>query len=133
VDATLVERLIGTVRACRGVQLAVLFGSFARGRAQDDSDVDVAVVLDPNVTSAEELAFHESLARTTDREVDLVRLEHADVILRNRVAREGVLLFERSPGLFARYSATAALEYLEMEPLLTDARKRFLRRLAGAR
>lgn len=130
--------MIAAVRAVDGVQLAVLFGSFARGHGQAvhavhaKSDVDVAVVLDPTVSSAEELALQETIARTTGRDVDLVRLESADVILRNRVAREGVLLFERAPGMFARYAAEAALEYLEMEPLLTDARHRFLRRLAGA-
>jgi len=130
VDATFLERVIAAVRSMPGVRLAVLFGSFARDRARPDSDVDIAVMLEPSVTSEGELALQEAIAKSTGRDVDLVRLESADVILRNRIAREGVLLFEAAPGNFARFQAGAALEYLEMEPLLIDARERFLRRVA---
>lgn len=50
---TSLESVIGTLRArepalrAMGVSLAAVFGSFARGEASDESDIDVLVDLDP--------------------------------------------------------------------------------------
>ena len=125
------DRLRETLRADGRVRLAVLFGSVAKGLAHPGSDLDLAVLLDERTTAGHELSLQEAVASVSGRDVDLVRLESANVILRNRIAREGVLLVERERGAFARFAANAALEYLEMEPLLIDARKRFLRRVAS--
>lgn len=112
--------------------LAVLFGSRARGTTHEGSDVDVGVFPDARAPSlAEELALEEALCRSTGLEVDLVRLDGADAILRHRAAREGVVVFESRPGALARFAASAALEYLDLEPLLVEGRKRYLRRVGG--
>ncbi len=108
----MVERLRAALRECGAVRLAVLFGSFARGEQHDASDVDVAVLLDPDLSSEDELAIHERLALVSGRGVDLVHLDGADVILRHRVAREGLVVRETRPGDFARFAADAALEWI---------------------
>ena len=56
-----------------------------------DSDVDVGIVPNEDGPSlAEELALQAELSRACGREVDLVRLDHADLLLRWEVARDGV-------------------------------------------
>jgi predicted nucleotidyltransferase len=114
------------------VGVAVLFGSFARGEANEHSDVDVGILPGSHLPSlAEELALEDALSRAVGREVDLVRLDDADTILRRRVAHEGVVLAEETRGAFARFAAAAALDYLDIEPLLVEGRKRYLRRVGG--
>lgn len=107
------------------LRLVVVFGS--RARADDHAGSDLDVAYDGAV---DELALMELLGRVASCDVDLVRLDRADVILKHRIAREGVAVREASAGAFARFAANAALEYLDLEPLLTDSRRRYLRRLA---
>ncbi len=130
---TLDERILGALRAGPALRLAILFGSQASGRVHAESDVDVAIVpVDPELTLADELALQDAIARAAERDVDLVRADRADPIVRREIARGRPLLEER-PGIFARFAADAMLEYLDMEPLLVESRKRYLRRIARGR
>lgn len=122
----LLDQLRAVVAGHPGLRLVVVFGSRARGSAHAESDLDVAYDGD-----ADELELMERLGRVARCDVDLVRLDRADVILKNRIAREGVAIYELTPGTFSRFAANAALEYLDLEPLLLDSRRRYLRRVGG--
>lgn len=126
VQDDLLDQLRAAVAGDSGLQLVVIFGSRARGSANAGSDLDVAYK-----GSADELELMERLGRVAHCDVDLVHLDRADVILKNRIAREGVAIYELAPGTFSRFAANAALEYLDLEPLLLESRRRYLRRVAG--
>jgi predicted nucleotidyltransferase len=72
--------VVATLRAhqteltAAGIQHLSLFGSLARGEAQDDSDVDLAVELDPaaGIGLFALTALERRLAELLDRPVDLV-------------------------------------------------------------
>jgi predicted nucleotidyltransferase len=115
------------------IQLAVLFGSRARGKARASSDVDIGIVpADPGLSLREELALASALSAALSVEVDLVRLDGDNPLLAREVARDGIALFEARPGAFAAYRATAVARWIEMEEMIAPHRERFLRRLAGA-
>lgn len=65
-----------------GVQVAYLFGSHAEGRAHDESDVDVAVLLDRSVFPDERSRFDERV-RLTSRIVDVTNCNQVDVVVLN--------------------------------------------------
>lgn len=125
-QSDLLDQLRAALTGRPGLRLVVVFGSRARDSAHPGSDLDVAYD-----GSTDELELMERLARVARCDVDLVGLDRADVILKNRIAREGVAVFEVTPGTFARFAANAALEYLDLEPLLVESRRRYLRRVAG--
>src|SRR4051794_21430308 len=109
-DPALVETLRAALAGRRDVNLALLFGSRARGRFRPDSDVDVAYLgkdVDPL-----ELAYHLSLA--THLEVDAVNLYDAGYPLKNAVLRDGVFLHQAEPGAEARWRSHAIME-LELD------------------
>lgn len=83
-------RLEGLFRA-RGVRLAYLFGSLARGGGGDD--VDLAVLMGRG--SALELFGDLVRVLGTDR-VDVVDLWRASPLLRYHVVKSGVVLFRES-------------------------------------
>lgn len=56
------------------IQLAILFGSLARGTFRADSDVDIAVLAATPLTSARKSTLIETIAMCTGRPVDLVDL-----------------------------------------------------------
>jgi predicted nucleotidyltransferase len=73
----IVDQLRNALRGHEDVELALLFGSVARGAARDDSDVDVAVVA-PGVDL---LALAAALGEAIGSEVDLSSLDERDITI----------------------------------------------------
>ena len=97
------------------VELVVLFGSTAKGRARPRSDVDIAVRGDgPADLDALYLILAPRVG--TDR-LDLVDLRRAGPLLAFEVARHGRLLFERAPGAFRSFQALASRRYCDTAKL----------------
>jgi predicted nucleotidyltransferase len=109
------ERLELVLEATPEVDLAVLFGSAARGEERPDSDVDVGVLrLD---SSSEHRAFVEAaLGRAVGRTVDVVYLDEAPPLLRFEIARDGVPLLERSPHAWADFRVRAMRDWWDWAP-----------------
>ena len=110
--------------AAPGLQLFVLHGSRARGDAHERSDWDFAYEADPTFDPDALLA---ALADTlkVDR-IDLVDLARAGALVRHRVARDGVVLFERAPGRFTRFWLDAVHAWCDPAPILEPLYERVL-------
>ncbi len=115
------ERLRDLPESVPGLQLLVLFGSAAKGRRGAKSDLDLAVLCEG---SSDLDALYLALAPRlrTDR-LDLVDLRRAGPILAFEVARSGLLLFERSPGLFRQFQSLASRRYADTRKLREAQRR----------
>jgi uncharacterized protein len=111
----LLERLQEVLSRHPAVRLAAAFGSVARGQERPQSDVDVGVLLSPD-TSELRAGLEAALGRAAGRELDLVVLDSAPPLLRFEVARDGVLLLERSPHLWADFRARAMIDWWDWAP-----------------
>jgi predicted nucleotidyltransferase len=115
------DRLSDVARELPDIELIVLFGSAATGRAAARSDVDVAVLCDgPADLDALFLTLAPRLK--TDR-LDLVDLRRAGPLLAFEVARSGCMLFERSPGAFHRFQSLASRRYVDTKKLRDEQRR----------
>jgi uncharacterized protein len=129
-DATTLANLQRALRTGPRLRLAVLFGSFARGRGRSDSDLDLAILpVDPSLPLRDELDLQVALEHAAAREVDLVRLDRAPIVLRWRIAREGVPLVGTESREWTRFLAETAAEHAEIAPALARAAEIFRRRL----
>lgn len=72
------------------IRLAAIFGSMARGTAQPDSDIDVAVQADTELTAEQRIAITEAIALAFNRPVDLIDLRNAGQPLLDQIVRTGV-------------------------------------------
>jgi predicted nucleotidyltransferase len=109
------------------IDLAVLFGSFARATARPDSDVDIAVVWgSPAPKLARELALQAELERAVGRAVDLVSIANATTPLRWRIVRDGLPICMRDANAWKRLRVAIAIEH-------DDFRETFERALARQR
>ena len=110
------EALARTGRTTAGLLMLVLHGSRARQDAHATSDWDLAYQagpgFDPDVLLA---ALADRLK--ADR-IDLVDLDRAGALIRHRVARDGVALFEASPGRFDRFRLEATHAWCDLAPVL---------------
>lgn len=71
------------------IRLSILFGSFARNEAGDESDLDLAVSADVPLDSVSKMQLIEDLAEATGRPVDLVDLRSAGEPLTGEILRKG--------------------------------------------
>jgi predicted nucleotidyltransferase len=122
------ERLVKALAQMPEVELAVLFGSAARGEGGRRSDLDVAVRLkDRSAPGLPRLQV--SLARATGREVDLVSLDASPPLLRFEIARDGVVLLERTPHAWADFRARAMIDWWDWAPIARRIHAALLARL----
>lgn len=110
-----------------GLRLLVLHGSRGRGEAHELSDWDFAYEGD---TSFDADAFLAALATAlrADR-IDLVDLDRSGALLRHRVARDGVCLFEHQERAFERFQIDAASTWCDLAPVLEPEYARVLENL----
>jgi predicted nucleotidyltransferase len=97
------------------VRLVVLFGSLAGGAGGDAGDIDIAVGADGGVdvialTNRITSLLHEDA-------VDVVDLRGAPPLLMARIAEQGLPLYEREPGEFARFRSLAWRRYVDTRKL----------------
>lgn len=72
------------------IALAYLFGSLARGSAHSGSDLDLAVLARPSLSTAERIALIEELAGLSGRPVDLIDLTTCGEPLLGEILRHGI-------------------------------------------
>ena len=105
---------------------AYLFGSTARGEADAQSDLDVAVLLsaDPPPT-LEGLRgdLADDLGEATGRPVDLVVLNRAPPDLVHRILRDGLLILERDAEARIRFEMASRNAYFDLLPHLLRYRR----------
>ena len=110
------------------IDLAFVFGSFARGAQRPDSDIAVAGA--QSLDAARRLALTDAIAEVAARPVDLVDLHEAGPLLLSEALTTGKALLRRDPNLFARLLAKMWCLNEDFMPLvrrIQDARRqRFL-------
>jgi hypothetical protein len=111
---------LADVCAAHGVDLMVLFGSAAPLLDPDPQpdppphDIDIAIRRAPGTARIDQLGLLEDLYRISGSErIDLMLLDAAGPVARQRALTRGRLLYEAAPGLFAEAQIVAALEYLD--------------------
>lgn len=98
-----------------GLMLVLLFGSSATGRLHARSDIDMAFLFEKPVDILGLTNRVIRLLRTNN--VDVVDLSHASPLLKFSAAREGSLVYERSPGFFSEFCSLAFRRYVDTRKL----------------
>ena len=102
------------------VDAAYLFGSVARGQANQLSDVDVAVLLTPGINAEaaaeRQVALMVALNRFSDREIQVTLLNAAPPLLAYEIVREGRLLCERDPLARIGFEVRSMKFYFDLQP-----------------
>ena len=115
-DQSAAARLRAAISEVPDVQLAYLFGSRASGAARPESDFDIGILLHETSARAERGSTIRRLAGRLGREVssallDIVILNDAPALLRHRILRDGVVLYEQTPEVRVRFAIRTIREY----------------------
>ena len=108
------------------VGLALLFGSRARGDANETSDVDVALL----APSADLLEIGAQLSQASGLEVDVISLADPGVPLLDELLRDAVVLYEARPGAYATWRSHVLADLELDRPWYERMRDAWLKRVA---
>lgn len=109
------------------VKLAFLIGSFAKGTARKDSDVDVAVFFGSSPDIEDVLELTERLSLLLKRDVDLVVLDTAGPVIKMQALKTGILL-RADEGAYEDFFVSTINEYDDLKCLHREAEESVLRR-----
>ena len=117
------------------VVAAFLIGSQARGSAGPLSDVDVAILHAPGLTSRERLELRlylgsSAAAALGTPEIDIVLLNGAPPLLRHRALRDGIRLLDHSPEKRIDFEVRTLNDYVDTEPLRRLGSRRLRKSIA---
>jgi predicted nucleotidyltransferase len=114
--ASLTMKIEVIAQAHPQLRLLVLHGSRARGDAHEGSDWDFAYLADSGLDPS--LLYADLALQLASDRVDLVDLATAGGLIRYRVARDGVVLFEAGAGTFDKFWLEAVTFWCDAEPVL---------------
>jgi predicted nucleotidyltransferase len=98
------------------VVFAYIFGSLASGRVHQSSDIDVAVYLPQTALSlTDKMDFIDRLSTAFSREVDVIFLNDADIIITMQILTNGQLLIDNSPAELVLFKAQKAGLYADFK------------------
>lgn len=102
-------------------------GSFAKGTARPDSDVDVAALFDRTPDFMETLDLRERLSALLRRETDLVVLNDAGPIIGMQALKTGIRLFARK-NEYEEFFVRTLNEYDDLKRLRAPIEEAVLKR-----
>ena len=112
------QLFIDRVTEDREVLAAVLFGSHARGEAGPGADVDICLVLARDVDSKS--AFAKRLGYMADFDIDLHFYHQVPLYIRQRILKEGKVLYCRDEELLYEVACKTITEFADYEHIYRD-------------
>lgn len=92
------EAVVRAAQTRKAIQSVTLFGSYVRGDANADSDIDLRIEVDRDATFGlfALSSFAEEIREVTGKQVDVVSSEHVRDDIAKAIRNEGVVLYVRS-------------------------------------
>ena len=110
------------------IQIALVFGSFAKNTQTSTSDLDLACLFLEPLTIDQQVEWIDRISRLTGREIDLIDLSTATGTVLHEAVTNGVFLKKGSPEAFARILKRMWLENEDFEKqrqrILAERRKK---------
>ena len=111
------------------VRAVYLFGSRAEGRAGQESDFDLALVVSSEAARASRLDILADLARHGLCNVDLVFLDHGDLVLNYEAVRLNQVVYQTDDFDRGEMYSRVVRQYLDLLPYLQVQREAYKRRI----
>ncbi len=110
------DRKIDVLLESFGIKLIYIFGSFAKGTNRENSDLDIAILLEDNYSPLIKLQILDELVGIFHIEnIDLVILNNVNEVLKFQVIKYGKVLYMKDLTTKVLFEAHTMSEYMDME------------------
>ncbi|MFZ3130964.1 MAG: nucleotidyltransferase domain-containing protein [Desulfosporosinus sp.] len=92
-NSTQIETIVHTLNKLIDPWIIILFGSYAKGRARKESDIDIAFLTDQKVDEHQSFCIAQELAESIGKNIDCVNLHLASIVFRVQVIGHGKVLY----------------------------------------
>lgn len=96
------------------LQLVVIFGSYASGLADEQSDIDIGFLSPQKVDNLKRWEVQERLASRLLVDVDLVDMSSASEVLNFQIVSSGVVLYTKDRAYSEKYMDMVYAKYLQL-------------------
>lgn len=124
----LTQQLIDIINQHVQPDFILLFGSFAKGNAREDSDIDLAYFSKQPLSSYERFNLAGELAAVANREVDLIDIKRIDTVFTMEIFEKGIPIYIRDENEFTRQKMRAYSMYATLSeqraPILEAIKER---------
>lgn len=99
----------------------ILFGSFTRNSANEDSDIDIAIISD-DVDKKNIFKEKQNLQQLINRDIDLLNLKSMDMYdsIRYEILMNGIILYCKDAYKYDLYKIDMIREYIELNESRND-------------
>lgn len=98
------------------IKLIYIFGSYAKGKNDKNSDLDIAVLLEKGYNPLDKLSLIGDFTDIFKRnDIDLVILNDANPVLEHQVIKYGKLAYLKDEDVKVFYEVRVLKEYMDME------------------
>jgi uncharacterized protein len=115
-------------KAISGLQAVYLYGSFSSDSFSDESDLDIAVKAERRLDNQERWRIQEDLAGIYGRNVDLLDLDRASLVMQFEVISTGERIYCADENIIAHYETLLYSRYLDFnwirKPIVDEIIKR---------
>lgn len=91
-----IEKFLYDINKKYQIDFAYLFGSIAKGKERNDSDIDIAIKFKDNYSDIEDIIIRGEMIdngkKYFDREIDIVSLNKAPILLKYEVVKAGIVI-----------------------------------------
>ncbi len=115
--AQIADAVLGEIRESDGVLLCILFGSAARGRMTESSDVDLAVAGSGRFSTDHLADLQVRLSRAVGREIDILDIHRLEGLILKKALEGGVVIIKKDRSLYAHFIKKALFFDADFLPL----------------
>lgn len=87
-----IKTIVHTLNKVIAPWLIILFGSYAKGRAREESDIDIAFLTDQKVDEYQSFCLAQKLSEAIGKNIDCVNLHSASTVFQVQVIGHGNVL-----------------------------------------
>lgn len=109
------------------IKFIYLYGSYAKGEARKDSDIDLAIYTDDEINAYDLFIISNQLSQELRKEVQIVNLKHLDTVFAAQVVAYREELYSNDDFLAANYNLRTLRDYAKLNEerkVVLDAIKR---------
>lgn len=97
-----------------------IFGSFASGQINSESDIDIAFYSFEKIEKYEVFQKAQEISFKLKREIDLIDLKESSTVFQNQVIEKGIVIFEKNSIEREKFELLVMKKYLELNKLRKD-------------